>query len=204
MISMNRIILLFSAMFVMGTICETYAQITFRTFKTVTQEETFVDREIIKQDGTRETITEVVIKTVEVDYTPNPVTAVSTTEEETKEVTLFLEKEAADELKAKIEEQKKAAEEDEEVELSDTFIDDIIEAEVEEEEKVVDEKTGEVATEIVYVEKNEDGTDKVDEAGEIVTAKSDDEVVVTEEEAVVERIEAEVIVVEEKRIVTQN
>lgn len=191
-------------MFVMGTICETYAQITFRTFKTVTQEETFVDREIIKQDGTRETITEVVIKTVEVDYTPNPVTAVSTTEEETKEVTLFLEKEAADELKAKIEEQKKAAEEDEEVELSDTFIDDIIEAEVEEEEKVVDEKTGEVATEIVYVEKNEDGTDKVDEAGEIVTAKSDDEVVVTEEEAVVERIEAEVIVVEEKRIVTQN
>ena len=201
---MNRIILLFSAMFVMGTICETYAQITFRTFKTVTQEETFVDREIIKQDGTRETITEVVIKTVEVDYTPNPVTAVSTTEEETKEVTLFLEKEAADELKAKIEEQKKAAEEDEEVELSDTFIDDIIEAEVEEEEKVVDEKTGEVATEIVYVEKNEDGTDKVDEAGEIVTAKSDDEVVVTEEEAVVERIEAEVIVVEEKRIVTQN
>ena len=204
MISMNRIILLFSAMLVMVTICETYAQITFRTFKTVTQEETFVDREIIKQDGTRETITEVVIKTVEVDYTPNPVTAVSTTEEETKEVTLFLEKEAADELKAKIEEQKKAAEEDEEVELSDTFIDDIIEAEVEEEEKVVDEKTGEVATEIVYVEKNEDGTDKVDEAGEIVTAKSDDEVVVTEEEAVVERIEAEVIVVEEKRIVTQN
>ena len=188
----------------MGTICETQAQITFRTFKTVTQEETFVDREIIKQDGTRETITEVVIKTIEVELTPNPVTAESTTEEESKEVTLFLEKEAADELKVKIEEQKKAAEEDEEVELSDTFIDDIIEAEVKEEEKVVDEKTGEVAKEIEYVEKNEDGTDKVDEAGEIVTAKSDDEVVVTEEEAVTERIEADVIVVEEKRIVTQN
>ena len=204
MISMNRILLLFSTMFVVGTICETHAQITFRTFKTVSQEETFVDREIIKQDGTREIITEVVIKTIEVELTPNPVTAVSTTEEETKEVTIFLEKEAADELKAKIEEQKKAAEEDEEVELSDTFIDDIIEEEVEEEEKVVDETTGEIAKEIVYVEKNEDGTDKVDESGEIVTAKSDDEVVVTEEEAVVERIEAEVIVVEVKEIVSEN
>jgi len=201
---MNRILLLFSAVFVMGTICETQAQITFRTFKTVSQEETFVDREIIKQDGTRETITEVVIKTVEVELTPNPVTAVSTTEEETKEVTLFLEKEAADELKAKIEEQKKAAEEDEEVELSDTFIDEIVEEEVEEEEKVVDETTGEVATEIVYVEKNEDGTDKTDESGEIVTETKKDDVVVVVEEAVVERIEAEVIVVEVKEIVSEN
>ncbi len=201
---MNRILLLFSAVFVMGTICETQAQITFRTFKTVTQEETFEEREIIKQDGTRETITEVVIKTVEVELTPNPVTAVSTTEEETKEVTLFLEKEAADELKAKIEEQKKAAEEDEEVELSDTFIDDIVEEQVEEEDKVVDEDTGEVATEITYIEKNEDGTDKVDESGEIVQATVNDDVVVIEEAAVVERIEAEVIVVEVKEIVSEN
>ena len=197
---MNRILLLFSTMFVMGTICETHAQITFRTFKTVSQEETFVDREIIKQDGTREIITEVVIKTVEVELTPNPVTAVSTTEEETKEVTIFLEKEAADELKAKIEEQKKAAEEDEEVELSDTFIDDIIEEEVEEEEKVVDETTGEVATQVEYVEKNEDGTDKTDETGEIVTATKTDDVVVVEKEAVVERTEAEVIVIEVKEV----
>ena len=188
----------------MGTICETQAQITFRTFKTVTQEETFEEREIIKQDGTRETITEVVIKTVEVELTPNPVTAVSTTEEETKEVTLFLEKEAADELKAKIEEQKKAAEEDEEVELSDTFIDDIVEEQIEEEDKVVDETTGEVATEIVYVEKNEDGTDKTDESGDIVTATKNDDVVVVEKEAVVERTEAEVIVVEIKEIVSEN
>ena len=66
---MNRILLLFSAVFVMGTICETQAQFTFRTFKTVTQEATFVDREIIKDDGTRETVTEVVIKTVEVELT---------------------------------------------------------------------------------------------------------------------------------------
>ena len=197
---MNRILLLFSAVFVMGTICETQAQVTFRTFKTVTQEETFEEREIIKQDGTRETITEVVIKTVEVDYTPNPVTAVSTTEEETKEVTLFLEKEAADELKAKIEEQKKAAEEDEEVELSDTFIDDIVEEQIEEEDKVVDEKTGEVATEIEYVEKNEDGTDKTDESGEIVTATKKDDVVVVEKEAVIERTEKEVIVIEVKEV----
>ena len=188
----------------MGTICETQAQITFRTFKTVTQEETFVDREIIKQDGTRETITEVVIKTVEVELTPNPVTAVSTTEEDTKEVTLFLEKTAADELKAKIEEQKKAAEEDEEVSLSDTFIDEIVEAEVEEDEKVVDETTGEIATEIEYVEKNDDGSDKTDETGAIVTATKTDDVVVIEEEAVVERIEAEVIVVEIKEIVSEN
>lgn len=188
----------------MGTICETQAQITFRTFKTVTQEETFEEREIIKQDGTRETITEVVIKTVEVELTPNPITAQSTTEEETKEVTLFLEKEAADELKAKIEEQKKAAEEDEEVELSDTFIDDIVEEQVEEEDKVVDETTGEVATEIVYVEKNEDGTDKTDESGEIVTATKKDDVVVVEKEAVVERVEFETIVVEEKKIVSNN
>ena len=197
---MNRILLLFSAVFVMGTICETQAQVTFRTFKTVTQEETFEEREIIKQDGTRETITEVVIKSVEVDYTPNPVTAVSTTEEETKEVTLFLEKEAADELKAKIEEQKKAAEEDEEVELSDTFIDDIVEEQIEEEDKVVDETTGEVATEIVYVEKNEDGTDKTDESGEIVTATKKDDVVVVEKEAVIERTEKEVIAVEVKAV----
>ena len=201
---MNRILLLFSAVFVMGTICETQAQVTFRTFKTVTQEETFEEREIIKQDGTRETITEVVIKTVEVDYTPNPVTAVSTTEEETKEVTLFLEKEAADELKAKIEEQKKAAEEDEEVELSDTFIDDIVEEQIEEEDKVVDEKTGEVATEIEYVEKNEDGTDKTDESGEIVTATKKDDVVVVEKEAVIERTEKEVIVIEVKEVASEK
>ena len=201
---MNRILLLFSAVFVMGTICETQAQVTFRTFKTVTQQETFEEREIIKQDGTRETITEVVIKTVELDYTPNPVTAVSTTEEKTQEVTLFLEKEAADELKAKIEEQKKAAEEDEEVELSDTFIDDIVEEQIEEEDKVVDETTGEVATEIVYVEKNEDGTDKTDESGEIVTATKKDDVVVVEKEAVVERTEAEVIVIEVKEILSNN
>ena len=188
----------------MGTICETQAQITFRTFKTVTQEETFVDREIIKQDGTRETITEVVIKTIEVELTPNPVTAESTTEEESKEVTLFLEKEAADDLKAKIEEQKKAAEEDEDVELSDTFIDDIVEAEVEEEEKVVDETTGEVAKEIEYVEKNEDGTDKTDESGEIVTGTKKDDVVVVVKEAVVERTEAEVIVVEIKEILSED
>jgi len=186
--------------FVMGTICETQAQITFRTFKTVTQEETFEEREIIKQDGTRETITEVVIKTVELDYTPNPVTAVSTTEEKTQEVTLFLEKEAADELKAKIEEQKKAAEEDEEVELSDTFIDDIVEEQIKEEDKVVDEKTGEVAKEIEYVEKNEDGTDKTDESGEIVTATKKDDVVVVEKEAVIERTEKEVIAVEVKAV----
>ena len=121
----------------MGTICETQAQITFRTFKTVTQEETFEEREIIKQDGTRETITEVVIKTVEVELTPNPVTAVSTTEEDTKEVTLFLEEAAADALEEEIKKQEEAAEEDEETTLDDTFIDTIVEAEVEE-EKVVD------------------------------------------------------------------
>ena len=201
---MNRLLLLFSAVFVMGTICETQAQITFRTFKTVTQQETFEEREIIKQDGTRETITEVVIKTVEVDYTPNPVTAVSTTEEETKEVTLFLEKEAADDLKAKIEEKKKAAEEDEEVELSDTFIDDIVEEQIKEEDKVVDEKTGEVAKEIEYVEKNEDGTDKTDESGEIVTATKKDDVVEVVDVVTVERAEVEVIVLEVKEIVSAD
>ena len=201
---MNRILLLFSAVFVMGTICETQAQFTFRTFKTVTQEATFVDREIVKDDGTRETITEVVIKTVEVELTPNPVTSVSTTEEETKEVTLFLEEAAADALEEEIKKQEEAAEEDEETTLDDTFIDSIVEEEVEEEEKVVDETTGEVATEIVYVEKNEDGTDKTDETGEIVTATKKDDVVVVEEEAVVERIEAEVIVVEVKEILSEN
>ena len=164
---MNRLLLLFSAVFVMGAICETQAQITFRTFKTVTQEATFVDREIIKDDGTRETITEVVIKTVEVELTPNPVTAVSTTEEDTKEVTLFLEEAAADALEEEIKKQEEAAEEDEETTLDDTFIDSIVETEVQDEEKVVDETTGEIATEIEYVEKNEDGTDKTDETGEI-------------------------------------
>ena len=201
---MNRLLLLFSAVFVMGAICETQAQITFRTFKTVTQEATFVDREIIKDDGTRETITEVVIKTVEVELTPNPVTAVSTTEEDTKEVTLFLEEAAADALEEEIKKQEEAAEEDEETTLDDTFIDSIVETEVQDEEKVVDETTGEIATEIEYVEKNEDGTDKTDETGAIVTATKNDDVVVTEVEAVVERIEFETIVVEEKKIVSNN
>ena len=201
---MNRLLSLFSAVFVMGTICETQAQITFRTFKTVSQQETFVDRERILKDGTRETFTEVVIKTIETELTPNPVTSQSTTEEETKEVTLFLEKEAADDLKAKIEEKKKAAEEDEEVELSDTFIDDIVKEEVEEKEKVVDETTGEVASKVEYVEKNEDGTDKTDETGEIVTATKTDDVVVVEKEAVTERTEVEVIVVKEKKIVSNK
>ncbi|MEC7223932.1 MAG: hypothetical protein VXW02_06645 [Verrucomicrobiota bacterium] len=188
----------------MSTICETQAQITFRTFKTVSQQETFVDRERILKDGTRETFTEVVIKTIETELTPNPVTSQSTTEEETKEVTLFLEKEAADDLKAKIEEKKKAAEEDEEVELPDTFIDDIVKEEVEEKEKVVDETTGEVAKQVEYVEKNEDGTDKTDETGEIVTATKTDDVVVVEKEAVTERTEVEVIVVKEKKIVSNK
>lgn len=201
---MNRLLSLFSAVFVMSTICETQAQITFRTFKTVSQQETFVDRERILKDGTRETFTEVVIKTIETELTPNPVTSQSTTEEETKEVTLFLEKEAADDLKAKIEEKKKAAEEDEEVELPDTFIDDIVKEEVEEKEKVVDETTGEVAKKVEYVEKNEDGTDKTDETGEIVTATKTDDVVVVEKEAVTERTEVEVIVVKEKKIVSNK
>ena len=201
---MNRLLSLFSAVFVMSTICETQAQITFRTFKTVSQQETFVDRERILKDGTRETFTEVVIKTIETELTPNPVTSQSTTEEETKEVTLFLEKEAADDLKAKIEEKKKAAEEDEEVELPDTFIDDIVKEEVEEKEKVVDETTGEVAKKVEYVEKNEDGTDKTDETGEIVTATKTDDVVVVEKETVTERTEVEVIVVKEKKIVSNK
>ena len=201
---MNRLLSLFSTVFVMSTICETQAQITFRTFKTVSQQETFVDRERILKDGTRETFTEVVIKTIETELTPNPVTSQSTTEEETKEVTLFLEKEAADDLKAKIEEKKKAAEEDEEVELPDTFIDDIVKEEVEEKEKVVDETTGEVASKVEYVEKNEDGTDKTDETGEIVTATKTDDVVVVEKEAVTERTEVEVIVVKEKKIVSNK
>ena len=203
-ISMNRLLSLFSTVFVMSTICETQAQITFRTFKTVSQQETFVDRERILKDGTRETFTEVVIKTIETELTPNPVTSQSTTEEETKEVTLFLEKEAADDLKAKIEEKKKAAEEDEEVELPDTFIDDIVKEEVEEKEKVVDETTGEVAKKVEYVEKNEDGTDKTDETGEIVTATKTDDVVVVEKETVTERTEVEVIVVKEKKIVSNK
>ena len=201
---MNRLLSLFSAVFVMGTLCETQAQITFRTFKTVSQQETFVDRERILKDGTRETFTEVVIKTIETELTPDPVRAQSTTEEETKEVTLFLEKEAADDLKAKIEEKKKAAEEDEEVELSDTFIDDIVKEEVEEKEKVVDETTGEAATQVEYVVKNEDGTDKTDETGEIVTANKTDDVVVVEKETVTERTEVEVIVVKEKKIVSNK
>ena len=201
---MNRLLSLFSTVFVMSTICETQAQITFRTFKTVSQQETFVDRERILKDGTRETFTEVVIKTIETELTPDPVRAQSTTEEETKEVTLFLEKEAADDLKAKIEEKKKAAEEDEEVELPDTFIDDIVKEEVEEKEKVVDETTGEVASKVEYVEKNEDGTDKTDETGEIVTATKTDDVVVVEKETVTERTEVEVIVVKEKKIVSNK
>ena len=52
--------------------------------------------------------------------------------------------------------------------------------------------------------KNEDGTDKTDESGEIVTATKKDDVVVVEKEAVVERVEFETIVVEEKKIVSNN
>ena len=201
---MNRILLLFSAVFVMGTICETQAQITFRTFKTVTQEATFVDRERILDDGTREIFTEVKIKTVEVEYSPNPVTAKSTTEEKTKEDTLFLEEAAADALEEEIKKQEEAAEEDAEASLDDTFIDSIVETEVQDEEKVVDETTGEIATEVEYVEKNEDGTDKTDETGEIVTATQTDDVIVVEKEAVVERTEAEVIVIEVKEILSTD
>ena len=200
---MNKILLLFSAAFVIGSITDSKADFTFRTFKTVTQEATFVDREIIKEDGSRETVTEVVIKTVEVDLTPNPVTAETTTEEDTKEVTLFLDEEAADELEEKIAEEEAIAESSGET-VTDTFIDELVEEEVEEDDKVVDETTGEIAKEITYIEKNDDGTDKVDETGEIVTATVDDEVVEVVDVVTVERTEVEVIVVEVKEIVSAD
>ena len=191
-------------MLLFGFLSQTKAQdFEFRKFTTTTQEIAYEEREIIAADGTRDTIVEVIIKTVVVELQENPVKAESVVEEETKEDTIFVKDVAtAEVIKEKIVE---AEEEAEETGAStDTIISEVIAEEITDEDKYVDEDTGEVATEITYVEKNEDGTDKVDETGEIVTAKSDDEVVVIEEEAVVERIEAEVIVVEVKEIVSEN
>ena len=191
-------------MLLFGFLSQTKAQdLEFRKFTTTTQEIEYEEREIIAADGTRDTIVEVIIKTVVVELQENPVKAESVVEEDTNEETIFVKDVAtAEDIKEKIVE---AEEEAEETGAStDTIISEVIAAEVSDEDKYIDEDTGEVATEITYVEKNEDGSDKVDESGEIVQATANDDVVLVEIEAVVERIEAEVIVVEVKEIVSEN
>ena len=113
---------------------------TFRSYETTTQEITYTNRTL--QDG--RTIVETVINTVVVDLTPNPVTAVSTTETDETNETLFLTQAAATALQAAIATAEAAAN------ASDTVIKETVTAEVDDSDKAQD-GSGNVLTSITYV-----------------------------------------------------
>jgi len=136
---MNRIFLGVISLFVLLFCLEAEAQ-TFRTYTTTTQEITYTNRTL--QDG--RTIVETVINTVVVDLTPNPVTAVSTTETDETNETLFLTQAAATALQTAIATAEAAAG------ASDTVIKETVTAEVDDTDKVKD-GSGNVVDTITYV-----------------------------------------------------
>ena len=176
---MNKILSGIFTLFVIATVGETHAQ-TFRTFQTTTQEITYTNRTLA--DGS------VVVETVVVDLTPNPVTAESTVSTDTKEETLFLTQAAATALQTAIASAESSAS------ASDTVIAETVAAEVDNDDKVQD-SSGNVLEQITYVE-------TVNGVPSFTTVT--DDTVETNDVETTERAEFTTIVEEVKAIVSQN
>lgn len=123
-------------LFVFALVGETQAQ-NFRSYQTTTEEISYNTRTI--SDG--RTVVEVVVNTVVVDLTPNPVTAESTVSTDTKTQTLFLTTAAAADLQAAI-----AA-----AGSGDSVISQTVDSEIEDSDKIKD-TSGNNLTSITYVE----------------------------------------------------
>jgi len=140
---MNRIFLGSISLFLLLFCIEAEAQ-TFRTYTTTTQEITYTTRTLTNG----QIVVETVINTVVVDLTPNPITAVSTTETDETNDTLFLTQAAATALQAAI----TTAEDDENA--SATVIAETVAEVVDDTDKAKD-ASGDVLESISYVEVNE-------------------------------------------------
>ena len=133
---MRKIITGICLLFVFALVGETQAQ-NFRSYQTTTEEISYNTR--VLDDG--RTIVQVVVSTIVVDLTPNPVTAESTVSTNTKTQTLFLTSAAATDLKAAI-----AA-----AGSGDSVISQTVDSEIEDSDKIKD-TSGNNLTSITYVE----------------------------------------------------
>ena len=176
---MRKIITGISMLFVFALVGESQAQ-NFRTYQTTTEDISYNTR--IITDGRK--IVEVVVNTVVVDLTPNPVTGESTVSTDTKTQTLFLTTAAAADLKAAI-----AA-----AGSGDSVISQTVDSEIEDSDKIKD-TSGNNLTSITYVEivngvpTFTPVTGGIAETNDVVTT---------------ERLEFTTIVKEVKAIVSQN
>ena len=123
-------------MFVIATVGEAQAQ-TFRSYQTTSEEISYNTR--IITDG--RSIVEVVVNTVVVNLTPNPVTAESTVSTDTKTQTLFLTSAAAADLQVAID----AAG------SGDSVISQTVDSVIEDSDKIKD-TSGNILSSITYVE----------------------------------------------------
>ena len=133
---MNKILSGIFAMFVIATVGEAQAQ-TFRSYQTTSEEISYNTR--IITDG--RSIVEVVVNTVVVNLTPNPVTAESTVSTDTKTQTLFLTSAAAADLQVAID----AAG------SGDSVISQTVDSVIEDSDKIKD-TSGNILSSITYVE----------------------------------------------------
>ena len=168
-----------SMLFVFALVGESQAQ-NFRSYQTTTEDISYNTR--IITDGRK--IVEVVVNTVVVDLTPNPVTGESTVSTDTKTQTLFLTTAAAADLQAAI-----AA-----AGSGDSVISQTVDSEIEDSDKIKD-TSGNNLTSITYVEivngvpTFTPVTGGIAETNDVVTT---------------ERLEFTTIVKEVKAIVSQN
>ena len=166
-------------MFVIATVGEAQAQ-TFRSYQTTSEEISYNTR--IITDG--RSIVEVVVNTVVVNLTPNPVTAESTVSTDTKTQTLFLTSAAAADLQVAID----AAG------SGDSVISQTVDSVIEDSDKIKD-TSGNILSSITYVEiingipTFTPVTGGIAETNDVVTT---------------ERVEFTTIVEEVKAIVSQN
>ena len=176
---MRKIITGMSMLFVFALVGESQAQ-NFRSYQTTTEDISYNTR--IITDGRK--IVEVVVNTVVVDLTPNPVTGESTVSTDTKTQTLFLTTAAAADLQAAI-----AA-----AGSGDSVISQTVDSEIEDSDKIKD-TSGNNLTSITYVEIVNGVptftpiTGGIAETNDVVTT---------------ERLEFTTIVKEVKAIVSQN